>query len=148
MLLHSRSPFCTSSAYSIGSITHPVRETGLLIPSQMRSAVSKSGGNSSLAGREEGMEKPKRARRRKSDTAKADLKPPLAVPGGQGVRREAESEGHAEKYRAVIEGRHPEDELVGRGWGKVEPAIWRRRRSHSPTRNMVIAGGTVRKNDV
>jgi hypothetical protein len=43
------------------------------------------------------MEKPKRARRRKSETAKADLKPPLAVPGGQGVRREAESEGHAEK---------------------------------------------------
>ena len=41
------------------------------------------------------MEKPKRARRRKSDTVKVDLKPPLAVPGGQGVRREAESEGHA-----------------------------------------------------
>jgi hypothetical protein len=91
----------------------------------MRSAVSKSGDNSSLAGREEGMEKPKLARRRKSDTAKADLKPPLAVPGGQGVCREAESEGHAEKYRAVIEGRHPEDELVGRGWGKVEPTVWR-----------------------
>jgi hypothetical protein len=114
----------------------------------MRSAVSKSGDNSSLAGREEGMEKPKRARRRKSDTAKADLKPPLVVPGGQGVRREAESEGHAEKYRAVIEGLHPEDEPVGRGWGKVEPAVRKRRRSHSPTRNMVIAGGTVRKNDV
>jgi hypothetical protein len=94
------------------------------------------------------MEKPKRARRRKSDTAKADLKPPSAVPGGQGVRREAESGGFAEKYRAVIKGRHPEDELVGRGWGKVEPAEERRRRSHSPTRNMVIAGGTVRKNDV
>jgi hypothetical protein len=71
---------------------------------RMRSAVSKSGDNSSLAGREEGMEKPKRAQRRKSDTAKADLKPPLVVPGGQGVRHEAESEGHAEKYRAVIEG--------------------------------------------
>ena len=27
----------------------------------------------------EGMEKPKRARRRKPDTAKADLQPPLAV---------------------------------------------------------------------
>ena len=68
------------------------------------------------------------------------------VPGGQGVRREAESEGHEEKCRAVIEGRHPEDEPVGRRWGKVEPAIGRRRRPHSPTRNMVIAGGTVRKN--
>ena len=112
----------------------------------MGSTVSKGGGNASLAGREEGMEKPKRARRRKSDTAKADLKPPSAVPGEQGVRREAESGGLAEKYRAVIEGRHPEDELVGRGWGKVEPAVGRRRRSHSPTRNMVIAGGTVGKN--
>jgi hypothetical protein len=93
----------------------------------MKSAVSKGGDNSSLARREDGMEKPKQARRRKSETAKADLKPPLAVPGGQGVRREAESEGHAEKYLAVIEGCHPEDELVGRGWGKVEPAVWRRR---------------------
>src|SRR5450755_4988631 len=79
------------------------------------------------------MEKPKRARRRKLDTAKADLKPPLAVPGGQGVHREVESEGHEEKYRAVIDGGHPEDEPVGQRWDKVEPALRRRRRSHSPT---------------
>ena len=46
------------------------------------------------------MEKSKRARKRKPDTAKADLKP---IPGGQGVHREMESEGHEEKYRAVIE---------------------------------------------
>jgi len=69
------------------------------------------------------MEKPKRARKRKPDTAKADLKPPLAVPGGQGVHREVESEGHEEKYRAVIDGGHPEDEPVGQRWGKVEPAL-------------------------
>jgi hypothetical protein len=79
------------------------------------------------------MEKPKRARRRKLDTAKADLEPPLAVPGGQGVHRELESEGHEEKYRAVIDGGYLEDEPVGQRWGKVEPAVWRRRRSHSPT---------------
>jgi hypothetical protein len=79
------------------------------------------------------MEKPKRARRRKLDTAKADLEPPLAVPGGQGVHREVESEGHEEKYRAVIDGGYPEDEPVGQRWGKVEPAVRRRRRSHSPT---------------
>src|ERR1700719_1627974 len=79
------------------------------------------------------MDKPKRARRRKLDTAKADLEPPLAVPGGQGVHREVESEGHEEKYRAVINGGYPDDEPVGQRWGKVEPAIWRRRRSHSPT---------------
>src|SRR6476661_7373334 len=112
----------------------------------MRSAVSKGGGNSSPAGERKvwrslnGHEDESRKQPRR------DLKPPLAVPGGQGVRREAESEGPAEKYWAVIEGRHPEDELVGRGWGKVEPAKGRRRRSHSPTRYMVIAGGTVRKN--
>jgi hypothetical protein len=35
---------------------------------RMRSAVSKSGGNSSLPGRVEGMERPERARRRKPET--------------------------------------------------------------------------------
>src|SRR5512135_1988116 len=53
--------------------------------------------------------------------------------GGQGVRREAESERPAEKYRAVIEGSHPHDEPVGQRWGQVEPALWGRRRSHPPT---------------
>ena len=43
--------------------------------------------------------------------------------GGQGVHREVESEGHEEKYRAVIDGGYPEDELVGQRWGKVEPAL-------------------------
>jgi hypothetical protein len=52
--------------------------------------------------------------------------------GGQGVRREAESEGFEEKCRAVINGSHPEDEPVGQRWGKVEPALWRRRHSQSP----------------
>ncbi len=67
------------------------------------------------------MEKPKRARRRKLDTAKADLKlPNLQYSGGQGVHREVESEGHEEKYRAVIDGGCPEDEPVGQRWGKVE----------------------------
>ena len=56
----------------------------------------------------------------------------VLVDGGQGVRREVESEGFAEKCRAVINGSHPEDEPVGQRWGKVEPALWRRRRSQSP----------------
>jgi len=51
------------------------------------------------------MERPKRARRRKPETAKADLQPPNSkYPGGQGVHREVESEGHEEKYRVVVEG--------------------------------------------
>src|SRR5689334_12990802 len=53
--------------------------------------------------------------------------------GRQGVHREMESEGHAENYRAVIDGGCLEDEPVGQRWGKVEPALRRRRRSHSPT---------------
>ena len=55
-----------------------------------------------------------------------------AVSGGQGVHREMESEGHEEKYRAVIDG-ETQDEPVGQGWGRVESALLRRRRSHSPT---------------
>ena len=69
------------------------------------------------------METPSRARRRKPDTAKADLEPILAVSGGQGVHREVESGGHEEKCRAVIDGGYPEDEPVGQRWGKVEPAL-------------------------
>ena len=47
--------------------------------------------------------------------AKVDLKPILAVPGGQGVHREVESEGHEEKYRAVIDGGHPEMNRSAKG---------------------------------
>jgi hypothetical protein len=101
---------------------------------RMRSAVSKSGGNASLA-EESGKvwrrllghegESRKHARRTWSRRS-------LSF-GGQGVRREAESEGYAEKYRAVVNGGHPNDEPVGQRWGKVEPALWGRRRSHPPT---------------
>src|SRR5215470_1318573 len=77
----------------------------------MRGAISKSGGNASLAG---------------------ENRSPM-VSGGQGVHREVESEGHEEKSRAVINGGCPNDEPVGQRWGKVEPALWRRRRTHPPT---------------
>jgi hypothetical protein len=43
-----------------------------------------------------------------------------------------ESEGPAEMYRAVID-EETRDETVGQRWGKVESALPRRRRSHSPT---------------
>ena len=49
----------------------------------MRGAISKSGGNASLAG---------------------GSRP---YSGGQGVHREVESEGHEEKYRAAIDGGDP-----------------------------------------
>jgi hypothetical protein len=78
----------------------------------------KAGLIASLAGEVEGMEKPKRARRRKLDTAKVNLKPPLADSGGQGVHREVESERHEEKSRAVINGGRPSDEPVGQRWDR------------------------------
>jgi|SRR6516165_4830017 len=68
--------------------------------------------------------------------------------GGQGVHRKVESEGLEEQYRAVIDGGDPDDEPVGQRWGQVESALSRRRRTHSPHRTKVCAGGTVRKNSV
>ncbi len=54
----------------------------------------------------------------------------------------------AEANEAVIDGGYPEDEPVGQRWGKVEPALWRRRRTHSPTApsclRMARYGRTVR----
>ena len=80
------------------------------------------------------MEKPKRARKRKPDTSQGGPgATDLQFSGGQGVHCEVESEGHEEKCRAVIDEGYLEDEPVGQRWGKVEPALWRRRRSHSPT---------------
>jgi hypothetical protein len=97
----------------------------------------------------EGMEKPKRARKRKPETSQGGPEAiSLRFSGGQGVHREVESEGHEEQYRAVIDGGYPEEEPVGQRWGKVEPALWRRRRSHSPTAprclRMARYGRTVR----
>jgi hypothetical protein len=84
--------------------------------------------------RTEGMEKSKRAQRRKPAT---DQDRPVAAVwvyrGGQGVHREVESEGLEEKFRAVIDGGDPGDEPVGQRWDKVEPALWGRRRAPSPT---------------
>jgi hypothetical protein len=51
----------------------------------------------------EGMTKPKRARKRKPETSQGGPEATnLQFSGGQGVHREVESEGHEEKYRAVI----------------------------------------------
>ena len=85
----------------------------------MRGAVSKGGGNASLADE--------------------------ILVGGQGVRSDPESEGFEEKYRAVINGGDPEDEQVGQRWCKVEPALWGRRRHSFIHHTKVFADGTIRK---
>jgi hypothetical protein len=75
---------------------------------RMRSAVSKGAGNSSSAGKRgkvwkslNGHEDESRTQPRRTCSHRS------AIPGGQGVRREVESEGHEEKCRAVIEGAPP-----------------------------------------
>ena len=72
----------------------------------------------------------------------------MLIFGGQGVHCEVESEGLEEKYRAVINGGYPKDEPVGQRWGKVEPALWRRRRYSFTHRTKVFVDCTVRKNNV
>src|ERR1022692_1240187 len=103
----------------------------------MRSAISERGGNASRAGKGkqvwrslnghkgESRTQPRRTWSRSSQHS-----------GGQGVHREVESEGHEEKYRAIIDGGYLDDEPVGQRWGKVEPAVWRRRRSRSEERRV------------
>ena len=63
-----------------------------------------------------------RARKRKLETDKVDLKPLFKELGGQGVHRE-ESEGHEEKYRAVIDGATPRMNRSAKRWREVEPAV-------------------------
>jgi hypothetical protein len=79
------------------------------------------------------MEKPKRARRRKPDTAKVNLEPRFAVSGGQGVHREVESEGHEEKYRAVIEGATPKMNRSAKGGTRSSLQYRGEGVTHSPT---------------
>jgi hypothetical protein len=94
------------------------------------------------------MKKPKRARKRKLETSQGRSEAAISqYSGGQGVHREVESEGHEEKCRAVVDGGYPEDEPVGQRWGKVEPALWRRRRFSFTHRTKVFADGTVWKNN-
>ena len=111
----------------------------------MRSAISKGGGNASPAG-----ESGRYGDAYPGTKAKAGYGqggPGATVrSGGQGVHRKVESEGLEEQYRAVIDGGDPDDEPVGQRWGQVESALSRRRRTHSPHRTKVCAGGTVRKN--
>src|SRR4029453_12821490 len=100
----------------------------------MRGAVSKGGGNASLAEvrgkvwrRLSGHEGESRRHPRRTEGHRSRSF------GGQGARREVGSEGYAEKYRAVVDEGYLKDEPVGRRWDKVEPALWGRRHSHSPT---------------
>jgi len=69
------------------------------------------------------MEKSKRAQRRKPETGQDGPEATAQLdPGGQGVHREMESEGHEEKYRAVIEGATPKMNWSAKGgtWSSLQ----------------------------
>jgi len=68
----------------------------------------------------------------------------LQFSGGQGVHREVESEGHEEKYRAVIEGATPKMNWSAKGGTRSSLQYRGEGVTH---RTKVLADGTVRKNN-
>src|SRR3984885_1125502 len=92
-----------------------------------------------------GMEKPKRARKRKRETSQGGPEATaLWFSGGQGVHREVESEGHEEKYRAVIEG-EPTMNRSANGGDRSSLLHSGEGVLIHPTSTRVCADGTVRK---
>src|ERR1700744_5455571 len=88
----------------------------------------------------EGMKKPKRARRRKPETAKVDLKPPLGSPWRAGCPSRGGIRRACREVPGRNRGGYPEDELVGQRWDKVEPAYMRRRRYSFTHRKQGVCG--------
>jgi hypothetical protein len=88
--------------------------------------------------REEGMEKSLGARRRKPETSKTDLEPPIDVlrrtgcPPRGGIRRVCGEVSGCNRL-----GETPDEQ--------VEPALWGRRRYSFTHRTKVFADGTIRK---
>jgi len=74
-------------------------------------------------------------------------RPASLLVGGQGVRSDPESpKGLRRSIRAVIDLGETPDEQVGQRWGKVEPAVWGRRRySHSPIVPRCLLTARLRK---
>ena len=60
--------------------------------------------------------------------------------GGQGVCREAGSEGLEENHRVGINGSNPDDEPVGQRRSMVESALWGRRRMGSTPSHQGVCG--------
>jgi hypothetical protein len=95
--------------------------------------------------REDGTEKSFEARRRKPETSKTDLEPPIGVlrrtgcPPRGGIRRVCGEVSGCNRL-----GETP-DEQVGQRWDQVEPALWGRRRYSFTHRTKVFADGTIRK---
>jgi hypothetical protein len=87
----------------------------------MRSAVSKGGGNASSA-RESKVWRSLHGHEGESQIQTRRTWSRLWwFSGGQGVPREGESEGHAEKYRAVVEGAVPKTNRSAKGGTRSSP---------------------------
>ena len=123
----------------------PDREGSSLSSARMRSAVSKSGVMPRWPKRAEGMEQSKRARRRKPETAKANLEPPLTelrrtgCPPRGGIRRVCGEVPGRSQWR-LLQGRTGRPK-VGQGRACTMEA----KAFSSTHRNKVCAVGTVRK---
>ena len=113
---------------------------------RMRGVMSESGGNASLAGERRkvwrclnGHEGESRIQPRRTWSHRTQH-----YPGGQGVHREVESEGHEEKYRVVVDGairRRSGRPKVGQGRACTMEA----KAFSSTHRTKVFARDTVRK---
>ena len=115
---------------------------------RMRSVISEGGGNASLAEENERYGEAYTGTKAKAGDSQggpeADL---FKETGGQGVHREVESEGHEEKYRAVIDGGYLDDEPVGQRWGQGRARTMGAKAFSFTHRTKVFADGTVRKNN-
>jgi hypothetical protein len=95
----------------------------------------------------EGREKPKRARKRKLETSQGGPEATsLRFSGGQGVHREVESEGHEEKYRAVIDGGYPKMNWSAKKGGQGRACSMEAKAFSFTHHTKVFADCTVRKN--
>src|SRR6266436_6343272 len=79
------------------------------------------------------MEKPTWGTKAKAGHRQGRPEATSPLTGGQGVHREVESEGHEEKYRAVVDGGHPVTNRSAKGGARSSPHYGGEGVSHPPT---------------
>jgi hypothetical protein len=79
------------------------------------------------------MEKPMWGTQAKAGHRQGGPEATSPLTGGQGVHREVESEGHEEKYRAVVDGGHPRTNRSAEGGVWSSPHYGGEGVSHPPT---------------
>src|SRR5689334_23832676 len=79
------------------------------------------------------MEKPMWGTQAKAGYRQGGPEATSPLTGGQGVHREVESEGHVEKYRAVVDGGHPVTNRSAKGGARSSLHYGGEGVSHPPT---------------